>query len=111
MRLGDTKFFNLFALVVTTSNPDRTRDEWQVGQVSWTRERTSLRGPRYSFQMEVHTLHCAGRHGWTLLVAHETWWARERQDPFRNGQWVHLSAGTRKDVEKWFAEREAALEK
>ncbi len=107
MRLGDTKFFNLFALIVSTTNPDRACHAWQVGPVAWTRQRSSLNGPHYSFQIEIHTLVRSGRRGWRIVVAHETWWADGKRDPFRNGQWVHVSQGARKDVERWFAEQEA----
>ncbi len=107
MRLGDTKFFNLFALIASTANPDRSCHAWQVGPVSWSRQRSSFNGPRYAFQMDVHTLRCSGRQGWCLIVGRETWWEEGRKDPFRNGQWVHVSQGRRKDVEKWFSEQEA----
>ena len=109
MRLGDSKFFNLFSLIASTSNPDRDRDEWQAGEVAWKRERTSFKGPQYSLQMEVHTLNRAGKRGWTLIVARETWWASDRRKAFRDGHWVHVCRGARKDVEKWFSEREALL--
>jgi len=109
MRLGDSKFFNLFALIASTSNADRDRHEWQVGEVAWTRERTSFTGPRYALQVDVHILHRPGRRGWTLIVARETWWASDRRKPFRDGRWVHVCRGARADVEKWFIEQEAVL--
>jgi hypothetical protein len=111
MRLGDTKFFNLFALLAVSTNVDRSSDQWQVGQVAWTRERSSYKGPLYSYQIEVHTLRHAGRRGWTLLTGHENWWDREHKDAFKNGRWVHLAKGARADVLKWFAEQEKALER
>ena len=111
MRLGDTSFFNLFALVAGATNPDRTRDAWDVDHVHWTRERTSHRGPSYAFQIELHTLAHDGRRGWTLLMGHETWWAPGKPDAFRNGRWVHLVKGARADVLKWFAKRETELER
>jgi hypothetical protein len=110
MRLGDTKFFNLFFLLAGTTNPDRTRNAWQVGSIDWARERTTLTGPNFSLQIEVHTLHRPGRRGWTLLAGHETWWDGARKDPFRNGRWVHLSKGSRTDVLAWFAEQEKELD-
>ena len=108
MRLGDTKFFNLLALIASSSNPGRA-NHWQADQVSWTRERLSHRGPQHDFQIEIHTLKHGGRHGWTLLAGHETWWDGKKCDPFRNGRWVHLTEGARRDVLKWFAAREAEL--
>ena len=110
MRLGDTSFFNLFALVAGATNPDRNRDAWDVDHVHWTRERTSHRGPHYAFQIELHTLVHDGRRGWTLLMGHETWWAPGKPDAFRNGRWVHLAKGARGDVLKWFETRQAELE-
>jgi len=109
MRLGDTKFFNLFALIAAASNPDRTRDLWDIDHVTWRRERTSHRGPDCSFQIELHTLIHDGRHGWTLLLGHETFWMPDRTDAFRNGRWVHLVKGARSDVIKWFEKQEREL--
>lgn len=110
MRLGDTKFFNLFSLAAAAANSDRTRDAWEVDHVRWTRERANHKGPSYSFQIELHTLVHDGRRGWMLLVGHETWWAAGKPDAFRNGRWVHLAKGARGDVLKWFAKREEELE-
>lgn len=109
MRLGDNRFYNLFALVATGSNPDRTRDAWEVEKVRWSRERMTHKGPRYSLAIEVHALELGGRHGWQLLVGRETWWSGNAADPFRNGHWVHLVRGRRDDVLKWFEGRESAL--
>jgi hypothetical protein len=109
MRLGDNRFFNLFALVAAASNKDRMRDAWDVDRVHWIRERVSHGGPNWSLHIEVHTLDRAGRGGWTLLVGRETWWEGGEADAFRNGHWVHLSRGTRDDVLKWFEAREREL--
>jgi len=109
MRLGDNRFFNLFALLAASTNPDRNCDSWQVGSVCWTRERTTHRAPHYSFQIEIHTLVRDGRAGWILLMARETWWEGGKVDAFRNGHWVHLVRGARADVLGWFAAREKEL--
>jgi hypothetical protein len=110
MRLGDTRFFNLFALLASGGNPGRA-DSWQTGDVRWTRERISRRGPGLAFQIEIHTLQHDGRRGWTLLAAHETWRDPNRADAFRNGRWIHLSRGNRADVLAWFSAQEAALDR
>jgi hypothetical protein len=109
MRLGDTKFFNLFALIASSSNPSRA-DHWEADEVSWTRERSSHRAALHSFQVELHILQRKGRRPWTLMVARETWWEGGAHEPFRDGRWVRLSQGERIDVLKWFSAREAALE-
>ena len=110
MRLGDAKFFNLFALLASTSNPARA-DRWQVDEVNWSRERTSQRAALHAFQIDLHILRHVRRKPWTLLVARETWWEGNAREPFRDGRWVHLSEGARADVIKWFSAREAALER
>jgi hypothetical protein len=110
MRLGDTKFFNMFALVAARTNPGSARDVWQVGQVVWIREHTSHKGPRYSFRIEMDILQRPGSRGWTLLAGREIWWDCEHADAFRSGGWVHLSKGSRNEVLKWFAEQEKALD-
>jgi len=109
MRLGDNRFFNLFALVAASTNADRTRDDWVVDRVHWIRERVSHGGPHWALRIEIYTLHREGRAGWTLLVGRETWWQGGRTDAFRNGHWVHLSRGARGDVLKWFEAREREL--
>ncbi|MDE2183275.1 MAG: hypothetical protein KGJ78_09660 [Alphaproteobacteria bacterium] len=110
MKLGDLKFFNLFALLALRTNPDRTADRWKVGAVSWTRRRLTERGPDFSVQIEVHTVEQDGRRGWVLLVGHETWWDGKRKDAFRNGRWAHVTKGARADVLKWFAAQENLLQ-
>lgn len=110
MRLGDAKFFNLFALLASAGNPSR-KDQWQSDDVIWTHERSSHRTVSHSFQIDLHVLHHKGRRPWTLMVARETWWEGGAREPFRDGRWVHLSDGARADVIKWFSAREAALER
>jgi hypothetical protein len=109
MRLGDAKFFNLFALLASISNPARA-DQWQFADVTWAHERSSHRAASHSFQIDLHVLRHKGRRPWTLLVARETWWEGGAREPFRDGRWVHLSDGARADVIKWFSFQEAALE-
>jgi hypothetical protein len=109
MRLGDARFFNLFALLASASNPART-SRWKVAGVTWTRSRVSHASPDHGCQIEIHTLCHAGRDGWILLSAQESWWDGARRDPFRNGRWVHLTSGKRADVLRWFTAREAELE-
>jgi len=110
LKLGDTKFFNLFALVAAATNGDRTRDRWQSHGVDWRRERVSQRSAERAFQIELHTLVHSGRNGWTLLMCHESWWDGVKPEPFRSSKWTHLARGNRAHVLKWFAERESELD-
>ncbi|HVV65425.1 MAG TPA: hypothetical protein VHC42_08135 [Rhizomicrobium sp.] len=109
MRLGDNRFFNLFALVASATGGDRARDAWTVEGVDWTRERLSRRSAACAFQIEVFELARAGRGGWRLLVGHETWWDADHPDAFRNGRWAHVARGARSDVIEWFLAREREL--
>jgi len=109
MRLGDSKFFNLFALVAAHTNPGGKRDAWQIGPVTWTKEHTDHKGARYSFRIETNILQRPGVRGWTLLACREFWWDGEHSDAFRSGFWVHLSRGSRIDVLRWFGEQEQTL--
>jgi len=109
MRLGDTSFFNLFALVASTSNPARA-SRWQVAGVTWTRRVSRHAEADFTVQLDIHTLQQGGRHGWTLLSVQESWWDGARRDPFRNGRWVHLTDGRRTDVLRWFGARQDELD-
>ena len=110
MRLGDTKFLNLFALLAVASCPDRECCAWRVEGVEWRRERMAHKGPDFIAQIETHILTRAGLNGWALLIGHETWWDGRKHDAFRNGKWVHVVNGNRATILKWFAERERDLE-
>jgi len=39
MRLGDRKFFNLFARLASETNPDHDVVEWKVAGANWRRQR------------------------------------------------------------------------
>ena len=110
MRLGDSNFLNLFARLAAATNKNRDCDEWDVAGVHWIRQRHINWNATASFQIETHVLRQAGRKGWTLLYAHETWWTEDRKRAFRNASWVHLSSGNRADVLRWFSERQDELD-
>ncbi|MBI3677680.1 MAG: hypothetical protein HY243_13805 [Proteobacteria bacterium] len=109
MRLGDSKFQNLFALLVSATNKDRDCDEWRVAGVEWRRQRSVQWAP-ISFQIEIHQLTHTARPKWTILSVHEIWWKRDRRKAIRNAYWTHLENGSRNDVLKWFRERQEELD-
>ena len=108
MRLGDANFLNLFARIAAHANPGR--DEWRIEGVHWTRRRLVNWDASLSFQIEIHRLHYSARGPWTLLYVHEMWWSEDREKTIRNTHWVRLQSGSRKDVLKWFKDRESEME-
>lgn len=110
MRLGDANFLNLFSRVAARTNPDRDRDEWRTDGVHWLRQRFVNWNANLSFQIETHTLRHAARDAWTLLYVHEIWWGETRETTIRNAHWVRLERGSRKDVLRWFSDRERELD-
>jgi hypothetical protein len=110
VRLGDNNFFNLFARLITASNPDRECDEWQVEGVRWRRQR-HIRWAALSFQIETHELQRPAKPAWRLIFVHETWWGADRRKAIRNTHWTHLAAGNRRDVLRWFGERQDEMDR
>jgi hypothetical protein len=109
MKLGNRQFFNLFARLIAATNPDRDCEEWEVEGVHWRRER-HIHWAVTSYQMEVHRLFRKTGPAWTLLFVHETWWSANRKKSIRDACWTHLETGTRRDVIRWFDERERELD-
>lgn len=109
MQLGNRQFFILFVRLVQASNPDRDCDEWQLAGVRWRRAR-HVHWASTSFQLEVHRLTHAARPSWSLLFVRETWWASNRRRAIRDASWTHLESGSRRDVMKWFEQREVELD-
>lgn len=110
MRLGDANFLNLFARIAAQSNSDRDCDAWRVAGVHWQRQRLVNWGAGFSFQIETHILMHAARIPWSLLFVHELWWGETREKTIRNAHWVRLQKGSRRDVLKWFTDRELEIE-
>lgn len=110
MRLGDRSFFNVCECLVAAARPQRECGDWEHKGVHWTMQRQSNLSSHASFQIETQRLHRPGRSGWALLLVHEIWWGERRDKAVRNARWVHLASGSRKEVLKWFAERQRELE-
>lgn len=109
MQLGNKAFFTLFAQLVAATNPNRDCEEWQVNSVRWRRQRHSL-WATVSFQLEIHELRHTTRPNWTFLFVRETWWSADRRRAIRDACWTHVESGNRRDVLRWFTEREKDLE-
>jgi len=109
MRLGDKNFFNLFARLTAASNKDRDCGEWEFVGVRWQR-RHHIEWTTVSYQLETHELRHTARPRWNLLFVHEIWWGADRRKAIRNAHWTHLESGNRRDVLKWFEERQRELD-
>jgi hypothetical protein len=109
MRLGDNNFFNLFQQLAAATNANRDCAEWNVAGVNWRRQRHVTSGA-VSYQLEVHELRRTAGPKWSLLFVHELWWGGDRRKAIRNVHWTHLQSGNRRDVLRWFQQRQDELE-
>ncbi|MGC2718218.1 MAG: hypothetical protein WA209_01425 [Candidatus Acidiferrales bacterium] len=109
--LAAPSFFRVFDLVLSTLNPTLQRTHWTHDGVEFERERHSFAGPRHGLTIEILTLTRSGRHGWSLMVTKEYWWAGPEKKPFKNLRWARPVTGQRKDMLNWMRSQEAALER
>jgi hypothetical protein len=108
-QLNDARFFNIWGQLLSKTNPGLKRSIWQGGGAEWKRERLSLSGTNYSFQVETHLVRSTARPPWELLVVNETWWDENRAAVIRSARWSRLCAGRRADVLAWLREQEKGL--
>jgi hypothetical protein len=94
-------FFRLFDLLVSVTNPGFKRSHWTHDGVEFQRERHSFTGPRHGLVVEIFTLTRSGRHGWSLMVIKEYWWAGEESRALKNLRWARPTGGQRRDILTW----------
>jgi len=109
--LARPSFFRMFDLLVSTSNPGMKRTRWTHDSVEFERERHSFTSSRHGIVIEIFTLTRGGRHGWSLMVTKEYWWAGPDATPFKNLRWARPLGGQRSDLFAWLRAQEAALER
>lgn len=109
--LARPSFFRMFDLLVSTSNPGMKRTRWTHDRVEFERERHSFTSSRHGIVIEIFTLTRGGRHGWSLMVTKEYWWAGPEATPFKNLRWARPLSGERSDLFTWLRAQEAALER
>jgi hypothetical protein len=109
--LARPSFFRMFDLLVSTSNPGMKRTRWTHDGVGFERERHSFTSSRHGIVIEIFTLTRGGRHGWSLMVTKEYWWAGPDAAPFKNLRWARPLSGQRSDLFTWLRVQEAALER
>ncbi len=109
--LARPSFFRMFDLLVSSSNPGMKRTRWTHDGVDFDRERHSFTSSRHGIVIEIFTLTRGGRHGWSLMVTKEYWWAGPDAKPFKNLRWARPLSGQRADLFAWLRAQEAALER
>jgi hypothetical protein len=109
--LARPSFFRMFDLLVSTTNPGSKLTQWTHDGVEFERERHSFSGPKHGLTIEIITLTRSGRHGWSLMVTKEYWWAGADSRAFKNLRWARPISGQRSDLLAWLRAQEAALER
>ena len=102
-------FFRLFDLLLSLTNPGLKRSHWTHDGVQFERERHSVTGPRHGLAIEIFTLTRLGRHGWSLMVVKEYWWAGEESKALKNLRWARPISGQRSDILSWLRAQEAKI--
>jgi hypothetical protein len=102
-------FFQLFDLLVGLTNRGLKRSHWTHEGVEFERERHSATGPRHGLTIEIFTLRRAGRHGWSLMVVKEYWWAGEESKALKNLRWARPTSGQRADILAWLRAQDAKI--
>uniref|UniRef100_UPI0037047521 hypothetical protein n=1 Tax=Bradyrhizobium guangxiense TaxID=1325115 RepID=UPI0037047521 len=109
--LARPSFFRMFDLLITSTNPGMKRSRWAHDGVEFERERHSFSSARHGIVIEIFTLSRPGRHGWSLMVTKEYWWAGPEAKPFKNLRWARPLGGQRSDLFDWLRAQESALER
>ena len=102
-------FFRLFDLLLSLTNPGLKRSHWTHDGVQFERERHSVTGPRHGLAIEIFTLTRSGRHGWSLMVIKEYWWAGEESKALKNLRWARPISGQRSDILSWLRAQDAKI--
>ena len=102
-------FFKLFDLLLSLTNPGLKRSHWMHDGVQFERERHSVTGPRHGLAIEIFTLTRSGRHGWSLMVIKEYWWAGEESKALKNLRWARPISGQRSDILSWLRAQDAKI--
>lgn len=107
--LHTRNFFWQWHAVYAASNPGHAKDHWQVGDVSWTKQRHVYWGEHYSMQQEVHRLErtTGSKIEWQIMVVTERWWGPDRDKGIRDTSWCKLITGRADRVLAWLRKQEA----
>jgi len=107
--LGHPTFFHVFDLLLGNTNPGLKLTSWTHDGVSWERERHSFSGSKHGLTIEIVILTRTGKHGWSIMVVKEYWWAGKESKPIKSLRWAKPVSGQRNDILHWFRLQEATL--
>jgi len=107
---NDAAFTFLFNRLVSASNLHLDKDEWQVADVGFQRQRHSYWGHDYAFSVEIYTLRCLSREKWELMVVRENWWDGGGHAPVKSSQWGKLIGGSKSAALDWFRRQADEIE-
>jgi hypothetical protein len=97
-------------LLLATTNPGLRLMRWTHHGVEFERERHSFTSARHGLTVEIITLSCPGRRGWSLMVTKEYWWTGAEGKPFKSTRWARPLSGQRAYLMAWLRAQEKLLE-
>jgi hypothetical protein len=109
--LAHPSFFRLFDLLLGVTNPGLKLSSWVHDGVSWQRERHSFAGPKRGLTIDVITLTRPGKHGWSLMIVKEYWWAGSESRAIKSLRWAKPLHGQRGDIMSWLRAQELSLDR
>jgi hypothetical protein len=101
----------MFDLLLAATNPGLQHTRWTHDGAQFERERYSFTSPRHGLTIEIITVSCSGKHGWSLMVTKEYWWVGADGKPFKNTRWARPLSGPRADLMAWLAAQEKELDR
>lgn len=70
-----------------------------------------MTGSKHGFAIDIVTLTCEGRRGWSLIVSKEYWWAGEQSKAIKTLHWARQLSGQRGDILAWLRNQNSGLDR
>lgn len=99
--INGSRLIRYWEAIYAAHDPGQGGESWEIGGVSWSRERHLFWGGSHSFRIEFHTLVRLGSRPWRLLVGKELFWGQDRRHPIKDTAWCKVDKGKAADVAAW----------